>query len=620
MVTKLCFFNPHYFPATSLFPAFLFQNRKPSRVSLSTTTATCVCFLQYTSSTKAQHTDPNPISYGPSIHKGTNPSRSSSSPLNHNPTPTQQSAEDGTLFDEESFTRVFDISALRVPAQDCFTLENRLRGHLLNWPRIRNIARVAGDEVDPKIAHMLEGSSGPEDGDEDDSLVSLHRRIYGKDEGDGGVLSPVLYRDKLVKTFNSRGFEKFRNLAKLSRPPRRRKGKGASEEGSVREKGSRKSDFAVVEVVEEDEEEEGLEDLIGVEFRRPKWKGSTRLLLLDEEYAGKSVEELPEAVKVVFGEYVRKKTAMTIELVKCKLTLFYSYWSMNEILETLLPQGATVPSSFEIVGHIAHLNLRDEHVPFKELIAKVVLDKNKPKIKTVVNKIDSIQNDFRTMELEVLAGNHSLVTTVVENGTRFHVDLASVYWNSRLGTERLRLISGFTRKDVVCDVFSGVGPIAISAAKKVKRVYANDLNPSAVEYLERNCVLNNLERKIQVFNMDGRRFIEAMFASDKAQSITQVVMNLPNSAAEFLDSFRGIYRDKPKDIVYSLPTIHVYGFSKAQDPEFEFHERIRIALKEVAVNVSMHRVRLVAPGKWMLCASFILPERVAFASRRGSSE
>lgn len=34
--------------------------------------------------------------------------------------------------------------------------------------------------------------------------------------------------------------------------------------------------------------------------------------------------------------------------------------------------------------------------------------------------------------------------------------------------------------------------------------------------------------------MDGRRFINAMFTSDKAESITQVVMNLPNDAAEYL--------------------------------------------------------------------------------------
>ncbi|XXG71209.1 hypothetical protein AAC387_Pa07g0513 [Persea americana] len=135
-----------------------------------------------------------------------------------------------------------------------------------------------------------------------------------------------------------------------------------------------------------------------------------------------------------------------------------------------------IPSAFETVGHIAHLNLREEHLTYKKVIAQVVLDKNWSKIQTVVNKIDSIQNDYRTMHLEVLAGNHSLVTTVVENGIRFYVDLATVYWKSRLATERQRLVNSFTSKDVICDVFSGVGPIAISAAKNVKYVYANDLN------------------------------------------------------------------------------------------------------------------------------------------------
>lgn len=57
----------------------------------------------------------------------------------------------------------------------------------------------------------------------------------------------------------------------------------------------------------------------------------------------------------------------------------------------------------------------------------MVLDKNKPKIQTVVNKMDAIRNDYRTMQLEVLAGNSSLVTTVVENGMRFHVDLSTAY-------------------------------------------------------------------------------------------------------------------------------------------------------------------------------------------------
>ncbi|XP_058779914.1 tRNA (guanine(37)-N1)-methyltransferase 1 [Vicia villosa] len=569
------------------FPSkFLFSHslNKPSLLPIKT-----FSIQRFSTATAAATTS---VSYGPSLHKGTNPSQSQSPHLQN----------DAVLL-EETFTRVFDLAALRVPSAECSALENRLRGHLLNWPRVRNIARVPGDEIDPNIAPLLE---------EGKSAVSLQA------EEDDGVLSPVLYRDKLAKTFSTRGYVKFRNLAKISRPSRNRKKKDGEVGKLVEGEGNKRvgrNAFAAVEVVEEGGDvDEGLRNLIGEEFGSSKWRGSTRLLLLDESYVDRGMEELPEAIKAVLKEYAEKSTTLTFELVRCKLTLFYDYWQMNEILEALLPEGMIVPTGFETVGHIAHLNLREEHLPYKKLIAKVVLDKNKPKIQTVVNKIDSINNEYRTMQLEVLAGNHSLVTTLAENGLRFNVDLATVYWNSRLGTERQRLLSGFTRDDVVCDVFSGVGPLAISAAKIVKRVFANDLNPYAVEYLERNSVLNKLEKKVKVFNMDGRRFIKAMFASDKASSITQVVMNLPNEAAEFLDAFRGIYKDRPKDGKFTYPMIHVYGFSKAEDPEFDFHERIRIALLEVAVNVEMRRVRAVAPEKWMLCASFTLPKSVAFAN------
>ncbi|XP_061983221.1 tRNA (guanine(37)-N1)-methyltransferase 1 isoform X2 [Populus nigra] len=501
----------------------------------------------------------------------------------------EEGADDVNVINEDDFTRVFDIAALRVPAKDCFSLESRIRGHLLNWPRIRNIARVPGDEMEESMVSLL-GEKGSED---EENFDAFNRRIYGKAEGDGEELSPVLYREKLANEFNSRGFIKFRNLAKISRPKRKKKKKmgGKGEEGEENER-ERRDEFSVVEVVEE-EEGGDWKGLLGDEFKgRGKWMGSTRLLLLDERYAEKGVDDLPQAIKVASPN---------------TLLLFL------QILEALLPRDMIIPSAFETVGHIAHLNLRDEHLPYKKLIAKVVLDKNKPKIQTVVNKIDAIHNDYRTMQLEVLAGNHSLVTMVVENGLRFHVDLAAVYWNSRLASERQRLLNGFTHNDVLCDVFAGVGPIALSAAKIVKHVYANDLNPCAVQYMEKNSVLNKLERHIEIFNMDGRRFIDAMYASQKAQAITQVVMNLPNDAVEYLDAFRGIFKYKPNDKEYALPMIHVYGFSKARDPEFDFHERIRIALQEVAVNVEMRRVRQVAPGKWMLCASFRLPISVAYA-------
>lgn len=38
------------------------------------------------------------------------------------------------------------------------------------------------------------------------------------------------------------------------------------------------------------------------------------------------------------------------------------------------------------------------------------------------------------------------------------------------------------------------------------------------------------------------------------------------------DVFRGLLRENHKYKDSTLPRIHVYGFSKAQDPEFDFHE------------------------------------------------
>ncbi|XP_023535070.1 tRNA (guanine(37)-N1)-methyltransferase 1 [Cucurbita pepo subsp. pepo] len=620
MVTKL-FLRPQSLPLTAFTPKFIFPSKRFLPIYFTPPFSSTIIHSQ---SQFSAHT----FSYGPSLRKGHHPfpSVSRQLPLDNfqpviktvigNPERErlQNEKSEEAILDEDAFIRIFDVAALRIPSRGCFELENRLRGHLLNWPRIRNIARVPGDEVEAELAELVgeQNRSYSDDGDGVD-IDSLHRRIYGKAEDDGGPLSPVLYREKLVKTFDSKGYVNFRHLAKMSRPKKKKEKKEEGKDEGIKRMG--KSEFAVVEVVESEElEVDDMKGLLGDEFKGGKWRGSTRLLLLDERYADKGVEELPEAIKALLKGETQESKKSTIELVRCRLTLYYDYWQMNEVLEALLPKDMVIPSAFETVGHIAHLNLRDEHLPYKKLIAKVVLDKNKPKIQTVVNKIDVINNDYRTMQLEVLAGNHSLVTTVVENGLRFHLDLATVYWNSRLATERHRLLSGFTCKDVVCDVFAGVGPISISAARIVKKVYANDLNPNAVEYLERNSVLNKLERKIEVFNMEGRRFISAMFASEKAPKITQVVMNLPKDAAEYLDTFKGILRDR-SDLEFISPTIHVYGFSKARDPEFDFHERIRIALTEVAVDVDMRRVRLVAPGKWMLCASFKLPRSVAFSKR-----
>ena len=81
-----------------------------------------------------------------------------------------------------------------------------------------------------------------------------------------------------------------------------------------------------------------------------------------------------------------------------------------------------------------------------------------------------------------------------ENDCRFTFDFREVYWNSRLHHEHERLIDKFQPEDVVADVFAGVGPFAIPAAKKGCGVLANDLNPSSYKYLVQNISDNRVRR------------------------------------------------------------------------------------------------------------------------------
>ncbi|XP_066464302.1 tRNA (guanine(37)-N1)-methyltransferase isoform X2 [Eleutherodactylus coqui] len=329
----------------------------------------------------------------------------------------------------------------------------------------------------------------------------------------------------------------------------------------------------------------------------------------------------------VFDERDRaffKQIDISPQVRQVDLQLTYENFKTNEILEAVLPQGQSVTTGFSRVGHIAHMNLRDHQLPYKNLIGQVILDKN-PGITTVVNKTNIIDSTYRNFQMEVLAGEDNMVAKVKENGFTYEFDFSKVYWNPRLGSEHDRITGFLQSGDVVFDVFAGVGPFAIPAAKKNCIVYANDLNPESYKWLIHNCKLNKVDKKVQAFNTDGREFIGTVVKEELPKYIKSfsterknrlhIVMNLPALALDFLDSFRHLLPEKPHtDDV--LPTVHCYGFSKDDNPEKEVKDRAEEMLGTTLESCSIHLVRQVAPNKQMMCISFELPSEVLFGSRR----
>lgn len=307
----------------------------------------------------------------------------------------------------------------------------------------------------------------------------------------------------------------------------------------------------------------------------------------------------------------------------------YASYNMESVLRSLLPKDLVPPASFETAGHIAHVNLREEHTPWKYVIGKVLIDKHTPRIKTVVNKLESTGGPYRTFKMELIAGEDEMVTEVNENSCRFKMNFSKVYWNSRLETEHRRIISSLKPSDILADSFCGIGPFVLPAVKLKRCVaYANDLNPSSIEYLKENAKRNNIT--LSGYSLEGkdngsanepcvyascgcaRDFLKSLIL-EKGIGVTVVVMNFPSGAPEFLDVFKGLYADRKDSI---LPLIHCYCFASAENWEEDARRRIRHNLfggdecdGEMEINVRL--VRDVSPKKRQVCASFRLPAQVA---------
>ncbi|KAJ4343230.1 tRNA(m(1)G37)methyltransferase [Didymella glomerata] len=357
----------------------------------------------------------------------------------------------------------------------------------------------------------------------------------------------------------------------------------------------------------------------------------------------------------------------TLGVVPFQLHLDYDYFTYSEITSATIPppekkNDDEIPQGFTLAGHVAHLNLRERYWPYKHLIATVLADKN-PMVKTVINKLDTVgaENAFRTFQYEVLVGEDDLNVEVHEQGCTFKFDFAKVYWNTRLHTEHERVVSIFAEGDAVCDVTAGVGPFAVPAGKKKVFVWANDLNPESYRSLEGNIKLNKVADYVRAFNTDGTDFIrtashdllKTQYAVDimpktkfsrsnpsktkpaPLKTLTQprifahYVMNLPASGINFVSSFVGLYANVPgipaaeiralfKD--RKMPLVHVHCFSTKSDDNAkekdeiceELSRQMGYTITPDMDEVDIYDVRDVAPKKRMFCATFRLPEEVAF--------
>ncbi|OLP86703.1 tRNA (guanine(37)-N1)-methyltransferase [Symbiodinium microadriaticum] len=310
-----------------------------------------------------------------------------------------------------------------------------------------------------------------------------------------------------------------------------------------------------------------------------------------------------------------------------ELKLGYENFDYKEVLTQLLPSNVAVPMGYEVVGHIAHFNLLPEHWPHRHVIGQVLLDKAR-NVRTAVAKRSAVTDEFRTFDMEVIAGEADTVVEVTEFGLKLQFDFRKVYWNSRLASERGRILKECRQGEAFIDLAGGVGALALLCARKGCHVVVNDLNPEAAAAAKQNAQRNRLS--VDVLQMDASLLLRSLLRGNCDPGLpglspallqvntTRLCFNLPELALELFSS----------ELRPLLSDTGVEGLSTAEEGlrrfcaycyTFDYSEeqvlkRLEHLLNYLPQATKIRKVRLVAPRKIMYCV------KLDFYLRATSSE
>lgn len=225
---------------------------------------------------------------------------------------------------------------------------------------------------------------------------------------------------------------------------------------------------------------------------------------------------------------------------------------LKKSLENVLSpkESEELISAFDQIGDIIIVRIPDSLLSKKKIIGETLLEEVKI-ARSVFYQASAVEGDFRTRNLEILAGEDNTETEYKEFGCKFTVDVENAFFSPRLSTERERIANLTQDGEVVTNMFAGIGMFSIMAAKKKKcTVYSLDINPVASKLCEKNIKQNKLKGNVISINGDASKIVEEQL-QDKSD---RTLMLLPERSDEFLES--AINTTKNGGIIHYYSHIH----------------------------------------------------------------
>jgi len=225
---------------------------------------------------------------------------------------------------------------------------------------------------------------------------------------------------------------------------------------------------------------------------------------------------------------------------------------LKKTLDSLLTakESDQLISAFDQIGNIIIVRIPDLLLPKKKLIGETLLEQVKS-ARSVFYQSSSVEGEFRTRDLEILAGDDKTETEYKESGCRFTVDVRKAFFSPRLSSERMRIAEFVNDGEIIVNMFGGIGMFSIIAAKKKKcTVYNIDINPDAANFCQKNITINKLAGKIISIHGDASDVIKNQLENKSDRTL----MLLPEKSDEFLSS--AILASKNSGVIHYYSHIH----------------------------------------------------------------
>ncbi len=340
---------------------------------------------------------------------------------------------------------------------------------------------------------------------------------------------------------------------------------------------------------------------IGIEVDK-KDAERIRKILINKDLIDYRLEILKIGDKVIFpikNSELDKSIELELENVRVDFFNFsvkeYRPRNLKEALTELLEkkQLSLIPSSYDIIGDIAIIQLKAEIEPLAKEIAIGIMKVN-PSIKVVLGEKGRVSGPYRLTTFIHLLGDERTWTIHKENSCVFELDVSRVYFSPRLATERRRLIEQVKKGELVIDMFAGIGPFSIEIARhKNAKVKAIELNPTAYEYLKRNISINRVENLVEPIFGDAAEIVPKI-----GKISDRIIMNYPADSLNYLEH--------AVEAARRGGTIHIYGFAASM---VDWVSKVESKLKKLGVEryeIAGKIVREVAPRRYNVVADIRL--------------